>query len=426
MSFSQDANANRDDFRAFARDFIFDLNGARTKASQVTFILDGLNEDLYGAAVAGYYSEPSERPTGMSETVPYSSVKYQRDPRVNLLHTVYESDLTSAFKDLPALLQTLALQNIELRGYRRQYSSGRGPTALYSLELKLSVYEARLDMAVEVAKGRRRSGSLLSLLPKDVVGDGIMPHAGNAIHPNRLFYSTDNYSAFYFAVHLLLNGEVTQIDRECMKQDKACMYQFDKRLIFSLQNQAVLDDSLEMFKIKMREIEKMMGEWRTHTDKRFELTIASPEEIIPNDPFTSTPWSNILQHASPDAVDLFSSSTSVSGDLTVTKCALKLNSDSPTSMACKSVYIAFVHGENPYIMVVLPLAFQAEFMVLEAEFRDGVRTSQLKLEFIFKMRHSFHYFVQKLVRWAEQLQGTTESPVDTPNSDSGSESDTSL
>ena len=329
MSYSHIANQNSDDFKAFARDFIFDLNGARAEASQVTFILDGLNEVLYGAALASFYSEPSERPTGMSETVPYSSVKYQRDPRVNLQHTVYESDLTSAFKDLPALLQTLALQKIELKGYRRHCYSGRTTAALYSLELKLSVYDARLDMAVEVAKGRRRNTCLFSLLPSETIANDIMPHTENAIHPNRLFYTTDNYNAFYFAVHLLLNGEVTQIDRECRKQDEECIYQFKKRLIFIMQNQAALDASLEMFKIKMREIQTMVTKWRNYTripiDNLYQLTIASPEEIIPNDPDVWTPWSNILQNASPDAKVLFSSSTSLSEDLSVTKCALELN-----------------------------------------------------------------------------------------------------
>jgi hypothetical protein len=413
MSYSQIANQNSDDFKAFARDFIFDLNCARAEASQVTFILDGLNEDLYCAALASFYSELSERPIGMSETAPFSSVKYQRDlpsQRGQLLSPVHVSDLTSAFKNLQALTETLALQNIELKGYQRRYSndSGGTPSVQYSIELKLSVYDASLDMAVEVARGRRRNTCLFSLLPSETIANGIMPHAGNTIHSNRLFFTTDNCNTFDFAVHLLLNGEVTQIDRECRKQEVMRTHQYGKRLIFILQNQAALDASLEMFMIKMREIEKTVPRWRnysrTPTDKLFQLTIASPEEIIPRD---STPWSNIMhrQHASVDAVSLFSNSTSNEGDLSVTKCALKLSPDYPMAFdSSKSVYIAFVHGLDPYIMVVLPLAYHAEFTVLEAEYRDRVVPSRLELKIGFEMRHSFHYFVQKLVRWAEQLQ----------------------
>ena len=406
MSFSQPVLIDNS-FKWVARDFIFDLNSARTEASQVTFILDGLDVDQYYYEVKRYYVNfETSRPDVLMTDTPYPALKYRNDHysqggRRTLLQAKNVSNLTSVFKNREALIQTLGLQNIELKSYCRSYSNeeeGIPPTTYYSIELRLSLYEARLDKAVEVAKGLHSHNSILSRLPNEVVGEYIMSQAGDTIH-RRLFFKTYQSNIFNFVVKLLQNEYRMQIDHLNHSLEGPKMAWYKKQLLFPVLYISQLVDIRKMFTRKMEEIKKtLMASWpRTPLEQQFRMTTVFPSETIDD---TKAPWSDFLQNTTDDVEDLF---TSVKYGLT--RYALELNPDFPeTKDSSLCVFLAFGKDDEgtQCVRVILPLT-TSEFDIQEREVPG--EPSQLNLVYYFNDSPScyyktFHYFVQKLVRWA--------------------------
>ena len=423
MSFSQPVLPD-ESFMTFAGNFIFDLRDARNEASQVTFIYDGLQADMYNNWVSKHYSRSeTARPEVLMTDTPFPELKYRNDHyseggRHTLLEAKNVSNLTSVFKNREALKQTLGLQNIELKSYCRTYSNeeGRPLRTHYSIELRLSLYKACLDKAVEVAKGMHRPACILSRLPKDVVVNNIFSQAGDIIHPRRLFFMTQYPQYFNSVVNQLQNEDTMRIDHLNHTLQGPKMAQYEKQLIFPMVRKSDLYENYIMFTSKMEEIMKtLIASWpSTPLEEQFRMTTVFPHHTIDD---TEPPWSDFLQNTTDDVEDLFAS---VENGLT--RYALELNPDFPETKDSRlCVFLAFGQDDEgkPCVRVILPLT-TSEFDIQEQEVPGG-GDPQLNLVSEFKHRHSFYYFVQKLVRWATSK---TLLLADT-SSISGSESDSS-
>jgi hypothetical protein len=439
MSYSKPVNRNTEDFISFSRDFIFDLSDARSKASQVTFLLDGLSRKRYDEFISWDLPKPSARPgssnslilndqdqdhddddddddddDGYCTYVPeekmtatkYSKIKYENDPLSNsryLLESMMVSDLTPSIENKTQVLKALGLEEIKLQSYSRTYLNPDGSsTVYYSIEFTLSLFVARLDHAAQVALGQRRNTSPFSQLSSEIMGEYILPAAGGIIHHRKLFYATDDPKSLLFTLHLLQNSERTLLDHICRQLEESSSRPYKKRLIFQLPHQAALNAMLIMFESKMAEVEgQVHSRPRPHyieQRERFQMMKASPHEIIPrehNNLENLNPWWHFIGNTSEDVKDVFTAVNHNDGP-SVVKFALQLNPDDSEGGSFDDyVHLAFVAQtgqKKPYILVVLPLAKD-----------ENIRWWRYNIDpDLQDLRHqySFLYFFRKLVQWA--------------------------
>ena len=431
MSYSKPVNRNTEDFISFSRDFIFDLSDARSKASQVTFLLDGLSRKRYDEFISWDLPKPSARPGSCNSLIlnhndddddddddddgdytyvpeenmtatKYSKIKYANDPLSNsryLLESMLVSDLTPSIENMTQVLKALGLEEIKLQSYSRTYLNPDGSsTVYYSIELTLSLFVARLEHAAQVALGQCRKDCKLSQLSSEIFGEYILPEAGGIIHHRKLFYATDDPKSLLFTLHLLQNSERTLLDHICGQVEESRHNSYKKSLIFHLPHQADLNAMLIIFESKMAEVEEQVhSRPRPHyieQRERFQMMKASPHEIIPrecNDLENLNPWWYFIGSASEDVKDVF---TAVNHN--VVKFALQLNpDDSKRGSFDNYVHLAFVAQtgqKKPYILVVLPLT--------EDESIRWWRFSTVPDLQDFRRQYSFLYFFRKLVQWA--------------------------